>query len=358
VASPVVALICISITLFAESRFIAHPACSFACLPAAVCLFAYLLLQSCPTCDLAALSAAGNCMPGSYTLTYSVTNSNEATDSVDRQLIVYQAASYSASLVIHKDLANATAAADIAAVLTNSSSEYCAAGAAAVLAALPSDVAAKMQSTDVVVNGASVVQQASEGFSVVANVSIYLFAPSGVHKKELDSFKATVANAAAAAAGGAGVKLRRRLQQHESSAHASTAVTSTATSSSSDARSFTGSTDNSAAAGKLGRFLQMLQQHSSSKGRCSALHSTDDACGQSAAAAAAAERARGRKLLQASSSGLDVSLAALNSSLAANMWATGTSSEAITDQDVDLLAVSEVLHNYCLSLNACLTTQL
>jgi PKD repeat protein len=299
-----------------------------------------LLLQSCPTCDLAALSAAGNCMPGSYTLTCSVTNSNGATDSVDRQLIVYQAASYSASLVLFKDLANATAAAEIAAGLTNSSSEHYAAGAAAVLAALPSDVAANMQPTDVVVNGASVLQQAVQGFSVVANVSIYLFVPSGVHKQDLDSFKASVANAAATATIGAGAKLRRLLQQDQSSMCVTAQATSRTTTAAAGSLRF--STVGSTAAGNVGRFLQMLQQHSSSPGECS--RSTDSACRHSDAAAA--DQGQGRRLLQASSNGMDAALSTLNSSLAANLGATGGSSEAITDQNVDLLAVSILLHLY------------
>jgi hypothetical protein len=301
----------------------------------------YLLLQSCPTCDLAALSAAGNCMPGSYTLTYSVTNSNGATDSIDRQLIVYQAASYSATLTLYKDLANTTAAAEVAAGLTNSSSEHYAAGAAAVLAALSSDVATKMQPTDVVVDGASVVQQSAQGFSVVANVSIYLFVPSGVHKKDLDSFKASVANAAAVAASGAGTKLRLLLQQgDDSSTHASTAASSTISGSSSSSGTtgwFHHSTVSSTAARNVGRFLQMLQQHSSSPGECT--HSTGAAC-RHPYAAAAANQGHSRGLLQASSNGMDATLATLNGSLTANLGATGGSSEAITDQDVDLLAVS------------------
>jgi ribosomal protein S11 len=278
-------------------------------------------------------------MPGSYTLTFSVTNSNGATDSVDRQLIVYQAASYSATLVLYTDLAHATAAAEVAAGLTITSSEHYAAGAAAVLAALPSDVAAKMQPTDVVVKGASVVQQAAQSLSVVANVSIYLFVPSGVHKQDLDNFKASVANAAAAAASGAGTKLRLLLQQgDDSSAHASPAAPSTITSSRSSSGTtgwFHHSTVSSTATSNVGRFLQMLQQHSSSQ--CP--HSTDGACRHSDAAAAA-DQGQGRRLLQASSNGMDATLATLNSSLAANLAATGGSSEAITDQDVDLLAVS------------------
>jgi hypothetical protein len=273
-------------------------------------------------------------MPGSYTLTYSVTNSNGATDSVDRQLIVYQAASYSASLVLFKDTANATEAEALAAGLTNSSSEQYAAGAAAVLAALPSDLAAKMQPTDVVVNSAAVVQQPSLSFSVTADISIYLFAPSGVHKKEVDGFKAAVANSASSSS----VQLRRLLLHDESARR-----TKSDGSRSSAASTVYAGTPVGSAVDNVARFLRMLQEHSSSSsssasGNAGCLSLTVDVADEEAACRPAGAAAR-RKLLQ-TSSGIDSRLAALNSSLTANMGASGTRSEAITDQNVDLLAVS------------------
>lgn len=309
-------------------------------------------LQSCPACDLAALSASGNCMPGSYTVTYSVTNSDGATASADRQVAVYQAASISAAFTLYKDVANTTAAQQIASGLLNSTSQEFADGVNLVLNALPADVATALEPTDVTFHTANVTQQAVNGYSVDVTVSIYVYSPSGVHKKDLDSFDAAVAAAAAAAntTTGSSTTARRRLLQTGRAAGSSKplavlhsappapAVDGSASqelalpatggltavkSSNALTRAVATGTDH------VKQFLRMLQQQAD-KGSCSA---ATGICGPSAGATA-----HRRRLLQAAS-GVDAMLASLNTSLVNNMGASGTSSQALTQQDIDLLAV-------------------
>jgi hypothetical protein len=124
-------------------------------------------------------------MPGSYTITYSVTNDNGIKVTVQRTLIVYQAAQITTSFVLYSSLSNATAVQQLVQDMTNVSTAANADAVQLILGKLGQAAAAQLDPSDIQINSADVVEPVSNNFTISANVSIFVFSPAKVHKKQL-----------------------------------------------------------------------------------------------------------------------------------------------------------------------------
>eukprot|EP00775_Hariotina_reticulata_P011535 gene11535-11678_t len=129
--------------------------------------------QVCFTCNLNTLSGDGNCMPGSYTITYSVTNDEGRTEKAQRALVVYQSAEIHTFFALNSSL-SLSEAQKLAEDVANSTSTAHAAAVQPVLSALSSTSGIQVDASDVVVTWASVNAESVDprGYSVHAIKSL------------------------------------------------------------------------------------------------------------------------------------------------------------------------------------------
>lgn len=139
-------------------------------------------MQDCLSCDLDALSASGVCMPGSYNLTYSVTNDEGITATASRQLMVYQAATITSSITLYTDLGSYSEVLDLVAGLQNVSSPTYAAGIERVITKLGS-LAGQIEPGDVDITGVGYEQGRPQHYSVHVNATVHVYVPKGVHRQ-------------------------------------------------------------------------------------------------------------------------------------------------------------------------------
>lgn len=163
-------------------------------------------LQACATCDLEALSASGSCLPGSYTLAYSVSNDAGITATVERKLVVYQAAAVSASFVLWSELANTTQVQHLVADLQNNTKQAYADGISLIVSKLTASVA--VDTSDVDITSATSTQHSPTNYSVAVNSTVFIYTPSGIHRGDIQASSKAIAAAGATRQAG-----RRRLHQ-------------------------------------------------------------------------------------------------------------------------------------------------
>lgn len=262
--------------------------------------------QSCATCNLETLASSGNCLPGSYLLTFSVANDDGLVATAQRRLVVYQSVLLTSSFMLYEGLANSSRVDAIVANAANSSSIEGADAVSLILSRL-GPAAAALDASDVQVLSVSATQVDAANFSVAVNASIHVFSPAGVHRKDIQ---------ATAAAAGAAAGQRRLLagavtESGGSPCHGSMALHA-----------------GQPLLAAVHAFLQLLDGHAS----CT------DVGGVSAAADSDAAWP-GRRLLQASADVLQSSLQAVAGGLSSGLGAANVSS-AITTPSVDLQAVS------------------
>jgi len=171
-----------------------------------------VLVQACFTCNLNTLSANGNCMLGSYTITYSVTNDMGNTVKAQRTLVVYQAAEIITSFALSSNL-SFDAAQQLAEDVINSSSATHAAAVQQVLNALSSaPMNVQVVAGDVDITWTSVVDMMliPKVFDVRVNATIFVYSPATLHRKHVLAATA----AATAAVGSTSAGSNRRLLSH------------------------------------------------------------------------------------------------------------------------------------------------
>lgn len=161
-------------------------------------------LQVCTSCDLEALSASGSCMPGTYTLTYTVANDNGITVTATRLLVVYQAASVSATLTLWQGLSSTTQVQQLVAALNNKTVQSYSDGLDLIVSKLGASVG--LDASDIDITGAAYRLVSAGNYSVAVNATLYLYKPAGVHRADIRS-----SVLAAGAAAGLGAQHRRLL---------------------------------------------------------------------------------------------------------------------------------------------------
>jgi hypothetical protein len=142
-------------------------------------------MQACPLCNLDALSASGSCMPGVYSLTYSVTNDDGLSATATRQLYVYQAVAVTVALELYSGFTSYAQALQLVASLSNSTLPGYTTGVVDVIAKLGS-LADQVEPGDVDITAAAANPQLALGsYSVHVNASVYLYSPRGVHRQDI-----------------------------------------------------------------------------------------------------------------------------------------------------------------------------
>jgi hypothetical protein len=308
------------------------PAAPHACMPDH--------LQACMSCDLGALSASGACMPGSYTLSFSVTNDQGITASARRRIIVYQASMMTVSVQLYApaDVADVQTGLQLVAALNNGSAAAATAAATRVLAVLPVPLRSRLEESDIEVLNASLSQPTPGTYGVAADVVLYVHTPTGVHRGDVRAAESAPTGAAANVSSNASSPAATR-HLLASSVHTSAAAAVQQFDLSHRRFSPFGSQNTAAAAEQaeqeastvvhdaVHRLLAMLDEHSGS----------------------ALGAKTGRGMLQAapsssnaSSGALASTLLSLEAALASGMGATNASRQPLTAQEVDLVGVSEV----------------
>lgn len=280
-------------------------------------------------------------MPGSYTLSFSVTNDQGITASARRRIIVYQASMMTVSLQLYApaDVADVQTGLQLVAALNNGSAAAATAAATRVLAVLPMPLRSRLEESDIEVLNASLSQPTPGTYGVAADVVLYVHTPTGVHRGDVRAAESAPAGAAANVSSNASSPAATR-HLLASSVHTSAAAAAVQQFDLSHRRfSHFGSQNTAAAAEQaeqeastvvhdaVHRLLAMLDEHSGS----------------------ALSAKTGRGMLQAaqsssnaSSGALASTLLSLEAALASGMGATNASRQPLTAQEVDLIGVSEV----------------
>jgi len=125
-------------------------------------------------------------MPGSYTITYSVTNDMGSMIKAQRALVVYQSAEIFTSFPLSSNL-SLSAAQQLAEDVTNSGSSTHATAVQMVLNALITiSTSVQVDASDVDITWTSVVASLTPGlFDVHVNATVFVFSPATLHRKHL-----------------------------------------------------------------------------------------------------------------------------------------------------------------------------
>jgi hypothetical protein len=282
----------------------------------------FLHLQVCLSCGFASLvGSTVTCLPGNYSLTYSVTNDAGVTATATRSVTVYSAGQLSLQLPLYENLANGTAAEVTAQALTNAASVEAAAATNSVARRLsPSSTSGLgVQPADVSFLQAQVVQLGPSNYSLLVNATVYVYFPSTVHRGDI--MKAAVGVTAAVP----GAPLRRALL-----GAAEGSLPSTVT---------------------LATMKHTAQRKPPTAGEvATGIHAMNTNLGQLAAAVTAeaqvvqalpghATSPRGRRLLQVAETGIAAQLASMTAAASRSLGALNVTSQQ-TSAAVDPIVVS------------------
>lgn len=292
-------------------------------------------------------------MPGSYLLTYSVTDDEGLTHSVPRHLYVYQAVYLSATFKLYTGITNGTVAQDIVDSVQNISTPQYAAAADWLHSNLTSDLADRMEPTDISFAAAETSQASVGSWDVSVTARLYLYQPSSVHKKDIDVFEQSLAAtdsvaaaqrrmlAAETAEGVVGVTAH----QQGGVSHLSplTSFTEAPGTASSTPRQLLSSSQISPLSSSIQRLHksvgQLLQRALANPASCLVQQEGGvGVCVKATAGSGAAHVSR-RRLLQTGNNTLDALISALQDTMVNSMGASGTNTTELTTQQVDVLQV-------------------
>lgn len=151
--------------------------------------------QLCISCDVDTLSYSGACLPGAYTLSYSLTTPDGTTTTATRRVVVYQSGTVNAAFILYPTMDSAAAADTVNQLKEPGSSTYLAAAGAIRTRLGPA--AAALLDTDIDIIDARAVPPGVGAQKVWVNATAHVYYPTEVHRQVL-------------AAGGA-LRKRRRL---------------------------------------------------------------------------------------------------------------------------------------------------
>jgi hypothetical protein len=178
------------------------------------------LLQVCLSCGLKSLNGTVTCLPGTYSLTYSVTNDDGATATATRAVIIYSAGRLSLQLPLYQDLDNGTAAGVTVQALGNATSLEAAAAANSIASRISSSSEAGLDvlPSDVHILDAQLVELGPSNFSVHVSAVVYVYSPASVHHGDIIS----------STGAGSGVAINRTRRASLSSTRSSLAASTAA----------------------------------------------------------------------------------------------------------------------------------
>jgi hypothetical protein len=144
-------------------------------------------------------SSTVTCLPGTYTLTYSVTNDDGATTTATRSVIVYTAGQLSMQLAQFKAFDNGTLADLVVQALRNPASAEAEAAVSSIAARLSTGSGGlQVHPSDVAIMQANVVNLGTSNYSVPVTASVQVFYPASVHRTDISGSPATAANTSTA----------------------------------------------------------------------------------------------------------------------------------------------------------------
>lgn len=140
----------------------------------------------CIACDPDGYAVTGRCVPGTYIITYRVTNDAGLSVSATRNITVYQSGTITASFLLYKDMTNGTAATELKDNLKNIRSVDYGKAVIAIRAALGSN-GSSIPSSDIAILDAAVIQQAVQNYSINVTAAITIYIPSSLHGPALNA---------------------------------------------------------------------------------------------------------------------------------------------------------------------------
>ncbi len=152
------------------------------------------------SCDVDALSIGGQCLPGTYQLSYTVTDDGVSATAT-RTVVVYQAGSITSTFALYKAVTNATAADAIVADLRNISSQAFAKALSTIKKTLGA-AGSSLDSSSLDITSATVSANGAS-HDVVVTAVLYVYYPSAATRGAINS----------TSAGAAVASRRRRLLQ-------------------------------------------------------------------------------------------------------------------------------------------------
>jgi PKD repeat protein len=283
-------------------------------------------LQVCLSCGLKSLtSSTVACLPGTYTLTYSVTNDNGATATATRSVIIYTSGQLSVQLPLYQELDNGTAAGLTVQALSNTSSAEATAAANSIASRVSTSSAGlEVQPSDVSLLQVQLVELGPSNFSVHVTALIYTYFPAFVHRKDVIN---TAAAAAAPASSAQRSNARRTLSTSSPTTPAALAPPP-GHAFSADIRTLTNSL----------RQLATAVTHEAHLAQHAAL--TRTAC----STASSCSNAGRRRLLQATDTGIVAQLASMTAAAASSLAPTSVTGQQ-TSAEVDPVMVSTAVHD-------------
>lgn len=142
----------------------------------------------CQLCGFASLvSTSVTCLPGNYTLTYSVTNDAGATATATRSVVIFSAGQLSLQLPLYENLNDSSAADQTVQALASASSPEAVAAANSISRRLSPSSANGLgvQASDVSILQARLVQLGPSNYSVQVDAKVYVYSPSYVHRGDI-----------------------------------------------------------------------------------------------------------------------------------------------------------------------------
>ncbi len=139
----------------------------------------------CVSCDVDALSIGGQCLPGTYQLSYTVINDDGISATATRTVVVYQYGSVTGTFTLYKAMTNGTAADATVANLRNISSAEFAQALTTIKTSL-GQLGSSLDSSSLDITDATVFASGST-YDVVVTAVIYVYYPSTATRAAINS---------------------------------------------------------------------------------------------------------------------------------------------------------------------------